>query len=114
MYQAVSGPSKRVSRGIATSSKLLQETTEPSTTAASKSWKRALPEGQLPAYDEALKYIAADSTRCKEMIHKLQNKLSAAKDEVEISDLQALVEQMEVESEINTPEARWQFRRGQS
>jgi len=92
----------------------LEETAESSSSSVSKSWKPALPAGQLPAYDEALKYIAEDGARCREKLQLLQKRLDNAKEQSEILDLQAKVEDMEAESEVNDPETRWLFQHGQS
>jgi large subunit ribosomal protein L35 len=76
-------------------------------------WRRALPEGQLPAYDEALKYLAQDRQEKRERVDALRRALSAAQDATERATLAAQVEELEAFADINDPETRAMFERGQ-
>jgi hypothetical protein len=67
--------------------------------------------GVLPAYDEALKLIRADSEALKNEVEDVRKKLASAQGE-EAEALQKKVEILEVQSEINLPDVRWKFRNG--
>ncbi|KAH7884029.1 phosphatidylethanolamine-binding protein [Phlebopus sp. FC_14] len=82
-----------------------------------RQWKRPLAVGVLPVFDEALKYIKADSVKLKEEMKELQTSLEAAKQTSE-PDVQALkqmeekLEILEINSEINFPEVQWKCANG--
>lgn len=67
------------------------------------SWQRALEPGRVPAYDESLKFLAADASAKKAQLAELKKSKSAD---------QKSIEQLEVKSEVNDPEVRWNFRHG--
>lgn len=89
-------------------------TAETSTTVAGKpelkKWVRPLEPGALPAYDEALAYIERDAadkraelTRRRQMKDQEGRQWSAEQ-----------LEKLEIESEINLPEVRWNFQQENS
>lgn len=68
------------------------------------SWQRPVEAGRIPAYDESLKFLAADASAKKAKLAELKKKSSEA-------DAREL-EKLEVDSEVNDPEVRWNFRHG--
>ena len=85
-----------------------------------RTWNRPLAPGVLPAYDEALKVIKADSVRLKEEAKVLKRRIDEeveaikAISEMEEREGEELLEMMrekletlEVQSEVNLPEVRW-------
>ncbi|KAF9513867.1 hypothetical protein BS47DRAFT_1485340 [Hydnum rufescens UP504] len=71
-----------------------------------KIWTRPLEPGVLPAYDEALAYIERDSENKRAELERLR-KQTNPKASVEV------LEKLEIESQINLPEVRWNFKQGQ-
>lgn len=67
-------------------------------------WKPAVEKGKMPAYDEALAFVQADSAAQRE-------RLADAKKQSDVSP--QLVDALEVASEINLPEVRAAFLQGQ-
>lgn len=70
-------------------------------------WTRPVEPGVLPAYDEALAYILNDS-------ENLRAKLAERKAGKDGKWTQAEFEKLEIESEVNLPEVRWNFKQGKS
>jgi len=75
-----------------------------------KKWVRPLEPGALPAYDEALAYIELDAANKRA---ELARRCRVRDDEGRQWSTEQL-EQLEVESEINLPEVRWNFKQGDS
>lgn len=71
-------------------------------------WQPALPKGQLPAYDLALSYIAADAASSRSRAGELRQRASRATDAVEKKELESLAEEAEVEALLNDPGIRKQ------
>ncbi|KAJ7031502.1 phosphatidylethanolamine-binding protein [Mycena alexandri] len=77
-------------------------------------WNRPLPEGILPAYDEALKVIRMDAWRVRaeaqrkrrevDQLHKGEEKAIL---EGELEKKRAKLHILDVQSEVNLPEVRW-------
>jgi hypothetical protein len=68
-------------------------------------WRRAVPEGQLAAYDEALKVIEQDRQEKRVQVAALRKDGQ--------SEVQAKIEELEALAEINDPETRALFEHGQ-
>lgn len=79
---------------------------------ADSAWKPALEPGTLPAYDEALKFLAAHSEKQKTRLQLLKTELSNAQDTEQRSELERQVRRAEVTCEINDPASRWAFQNG--
>lgn len=75
--------------------------TSSSTSPASSSYTPPLKAGVLPAYDEALKYLAQDKDAKLARLEKERATLSAEE-----------AEKVEVEAWINQPEVRWAAKNG--
>lgn len=92
-------PSRQVTRALRTFS----TSTTTSAASTSTSYTAPLKAGVLPAYDQALAYIAQDR---KDKLSQLE-KLGKQKD-VD----QSLLEKLEVEAWANDPETRWRAASG--
>jgi large subunit ribosomal protein L35 len=75
-------------------------------------WNRPLAPGVLPAYDEALKLLRADSRTLKTELEGVQKKLEGLNGK-EGEALRKKANILEVQSEINLPDVRWKARNGQ-
>ena len=83
------------------------------TTAKSRAYKPALEPGALPAYDEAVKFLAADKERKQGQASKLRAQASSSGVSKEDgASLTAKAEELEILSELDDPEVRWRFRHG--
>lgn len=81
------------------SSKAAPKKTSPP--AKKTAWQPALEAGKVPAYDESIKFLRADSEAKKAYLEAHKGQLDAAERE-----------KLEVQSEVNEPEVRWNFRHG--
>ena len=97
-----------------------------------RKWNRALAPGAVPAYDEALKFIRADSNAIQKQIRQQKKTIkeaeqnlralkasNAEEDTVKAADaeLESLREKLnilEVQSEVNLPDTRWRVRNAMS
>ncbi|KAJ7440001.1 phosphatidylethanolamine-binding protein, partial [Mycena galericulata] len=91
-------------------------------------WSRPLPEGILPAYDEALRVIRADAWRVHQEAKKQRLEVARAHEklvaesaegakvlegeertslEAELEKMRAKLKILDVQSEVNLPEVRW-------
>ncbi|KAF9224623.1 PEBP-like protein [Gyrodon lividus] len=82
-----------------------------------REWNRPLAFGVLPAFDEALKFIKADSAALKLEIQDVQASLEAAKkapgsDVEAIREMEEKLEYLGIQSEINFPEVQWKCANG--
>jgi large subunit ribosomal protein L35 len=82
-----------------------------------RQWKRPLAYGVLPAFDEALKFIKADSEALKLEIQDVQASLKAAKqapepDPVAVKQTEEKLLYLEIQSNINFPEVQWKCANG--
>lgn len=82
-----------------------------------REWKRPLAYGVLPAFDEALKFIKADSEALKVEMQNVQALLTAAKqapelDPVAIRQMEEKLDYLEIQGEINFPEVQWKCGNG--
>lgn len=82
-----------------------------------REWKRPLVYGVLPAFDEALKFIKADSEALKQEMQDVQVSLTASKqapdpDPMAIEQLEEKLNYLEIQSEINFPEVQWKCANG--
>ena len=82
-----------------------------------REWKRPLAYGVLPAYDEALKFIKADSEELKLEMQDVQASLKAAKhaptpDPLAIKQIEERLDYLEIQSEINFPQVQWKCANG--
>lgn len=82
-----------------------------------REWKRPLAYGVLPAFDEALKFIKADSEALKLEMQEVQTALMAAKqatepDPVAIKQMEEKLDYLEIQSEINFPQVQWKCANG--
>ena len=77
-----------------------------------REWKRTLAYGVLPAFDEALKFIKADSEMLKHDIQNLQASLAAATRASEREQLQEKINYLEIQCKINFPEVQWKCANG--
>jgi len=80
-----------------------------------RQWNRPLAPGVLPAYDEALRYIHQDSHALKAEAQYNRSALREAEgspnpDPELIKGLKEKLAILEVQSEVNRPEVRWNFR----
>lgn len=102
LIRPLSGTS--VSSGAASTSTAETPTTTTDDAKPTK-WVRPLEPGALPAYDEALAYIERDAANKRAELARWRE----MKDKnVEQDEL----ERLEIESEINLPEVRWNFQQG--
>ena len=77
-----------------------------------REWKRPLAYGVLPAFDEAVKFIKADSEALKLEMQDAQASLMAAKqapelDPVAIKEMEDKLHYLAIQSQINFPEVQW-------
>ncbi|THH11337.1 hypothetical protein EW146_g8082 [Bondarzewia mesenterica] len=78
-----------------------------------RGWCRPLPLGVLPAYDEALRYLAQDSRNVQREARVLKEKLESGKIEGEEAEKEReRLNVLEVMSEVNLPEVRWKAANG--
>lgn len=82
-----------------------------------REWKRPLAFGVLPAFDEALKFIKADSEALKLETQNARASLKTAQQEAEpdlvaISGMEERLQYLEIQSEINFPEVQWRCANG--
>ena len=82
-----------------------------------REWKRPLAYGVLPAFDEALKFIKADSEALKLEIQDVQASLEVAKqapepDPVAVRQMEEKLSYLEIQSNINFPEVQWKCANG--
>ncbi|KAF8139756.1 phosphatidylethanolamine-binding protein [Boletus edulis] len=82
-----------------------------------REWKRPLAYGVLPAFDEALKFIKADSEALKLEMQDVQASLKAANqaaepDPVATKQLEEKSNYLDIQSEINLPEVQWKCANG--
>lgn len=82
-----------------------------------REWRRPLAHGVLPAFDEALKFIKADSEALKVEMQNVQASLRAAEqapelDPVSIRQMKEKLNYLEIQSEINFPQVQWKCANG--
>ncbi|KAG9314739.1 phosphatidylethanolamine-binding protein [Chiua virens] len=82
-----------------------------------REWKRPLAYGVLPAFDEALKFIKADSETLKLEMQNVQASLNAAKlapepDSEAIQRIEEKLNYLEIQSEVNFPQVQWKCANG--
>lgn len=82
-----------------------------------RQWNRPLAPGVLPAFDEALRYIRQDSHALRAEAQYNRSALREAEsspnpDPELIKSLKEKLAILEVQSDINRPEVRWNFRNG--
>lgn len=82
-----------------------------------REWKRPLAFGVLPAYDEALKYLKADSEALGVELESLrkvleERKAAAEPNAEDIRNIEKKMEILEVQSQVNLPEVRWKVANG--
>lgn len=75
-----------------------------------REWNRPLAPGVLPAYDEALRVIQADSYTIKAQLAEVNARIEQCAEGEELDKLREKAHILEVQSEINSPEVRWKFR----
>lgn len=73
-------------------------------------WNRPLAPGVLPAYDEALRVIKADSRAIKAQLEQVNARIEKAGEDGDLAELKEKAHILEVQSEINLPDVRWKFR----
>ena len=82
-----------------------------------RQWKRPLAYGVLPAFDEALNFIKADSEALKREIRDVQASLEVARrapepDPVAVKRMEEKLTYLEIQSDINFPEVQWKCANG--
>ena len=82
-----------------------------------RNWNRPLAAGVLPAYDEALKFIAKDSRLLKKEVECLKTSIenlekAPEKDEKALQAMKQKLGVLEVQSEVNLPDVRWKCANG--
>ncbi|KAH9836712.1 PEBP-like protein [Rhodofomes roseus] len=80
-----------------------------------RQWNRPLAKGVLPIYDLALQYIEEDSKALKEQLTEVRKALQAAEAAGDVQRQQELSEKakiLEIQSEINLPDVRWNAMNG--
>ena len=85
-----------------------------------KQWNRPVKKGIIPAYDEALKIIYADSARLKDELKAAKTRIAELekleeKDEAvltELEELKAKVDVLNIQAYINLPAVRWRAANG--
>ncbi|KAG8927085.1 hypothetical protein FRC02_008476, partial [Tulasnella sp. 418] len=80
-----------------------------SSSQAPKPWTRPIQPGVNPAYDLALEVIQKNAVKLKGEIAAVKKQLEKASPE-EAEALKISLHKLEVESEINTPEVRWNLK----
>lgn len=75
-----------------------------------REWNRPLAPGVLPAYDEALRLLRADSCTLKDELEGINARIEAAPEGEDVEKLRKKAAILEVQSEINLPDVRWRFR----
>ncbi|KDQ17656.1 hypothetical protein BOTBODRAFT_29825 [Botryobasidium botryosum FD-172 SS1] len=93
-----------------TAARSLLTTTRLSTDAVA--YARPLPPGALPAYDLAVELINGDAAAKRAKVERLHAELEKTGEDVEKTKLEKALEKLEIESEINLPEVRWNFKNG--
>lgn len=85
--------------------------------ASRRRWRAPVAKGELPVYDQAVRYIALDAARLRAELGRVRGELAevaggegaeaeAAKQK-EVDRLRKKVEVLEVQSEVNRPIVRW-------
>ena len=82
-----------------------------------RQWNRPLAVGVLPAFDEALRYILQDSHTLRAEAQSNRSALQDAEsppnpDPELIKGLEERLAILEVQSDVNLPEVRWNFKNG--
>ncbi|KAI6153165.1 phosphatidylethanolamine-binding protein [Pisolithus tinctorius] len=82
-----------------------------------REWHRPLAFGVLPAYDEALKYIKADSEALKTQEQHLRAALAETKASADpntevVQEMEKKLEILQIQSQVNLPEVRWKAKNG--
>ncbi|KAI6128699.1 phosphatidylethanolamine-binding protein [Pisolithus croceorrhizus] len=75
-----------------------------------REWHRPLAFGVLPAYDEALKYIKADSEALEAVLVK--TKANADVNMEAVQEMEKKLEILQIQSQVNLPEVRWKVKNG--
>lgn len=81
-----------------------------------RKWNRPVRPGAIPAYDEALRIITADSknlqTQLHELRHRIQEYEASGAEPDEIQELKDRAGVLEVQSMVNLPGVRWKVANG--
>ncbi|KZT68812.1 PEBP-like protein [Daedalea quercina L-15889] len=80
-----------------------------------RQWNRPLAKGVLPAYDLALQYIEEDSKALIQELEEVRKALQASEAEGDVQRQQELSEKvkiLEIQSEVNLPNVRWNAMNG--
>ncbi|KAI6022597.1 phosphatidylethanolamine-binding protein [Pisolithus marmoratus] len=82
-----------------------------------REWHRPLAFGVLPAYDEALKYIKADSEALKTQEQQLKAALAETKASTDSTteaaqEMEKKLDILQIQSQVNLPEVRWKVKNG--
>lgn len=75
------------------------------TSTRGSAWKTPLAPGRIPAYDEALLLIQRDAEVKRAQLQELRQSKPEG--------WEKKVAKLEIESEVNLPEVRWKFKKGQ-
>lgn len=105
------------SRFLSTEVAAAEELATPSPPLASSSkaprqWTRPIANGVIKAYDEALALIRHDSNVKIREVQRLLKELDAAAEPGQKQEVEARLQKLEVESQINLPEVRWGMKEG--
>lgn len=84
----------------------------PATLKTTPTWKRPLAPGVIKAYDEALALVRKDANLKIQEVQQLKKTLKASP-ERDTPEERRRLEKLEVESQINLPEVRWNVKNGQ-
>lgn len=105
-------------RSLATSasSQASTSTSAASTSSGAVAYSRPIPEGKLPAYDEAVAFIEQDKQERLKAIEEAKKQMQSLSADAKAGErivLYNTIQANEIASLINDPETRWKFRNGQ-
>lgn len=81
------------------------------TTKRPREWSRPLANGVIKAYDEAVALIRHDSNLKMRELHRVQKEMEGADASLK-KGLEGRLQKLQIESQINLPEIRWQMKEG--
>lgn len=95
----------------ARSSGLRRQSTNAAASSSSSGWTRPVPEGVIPAYDEALKFLSRHSETTLKRANELEQQAKQARGE-EANELLQAARRLRVEARIDDPATLWAFENG--
>ncbi|KAG8873024.1 hypothetical protein FRB97_007073 [Tulasnella sp. 331] len=84
----------------------------PSSSKTPRQWTRPIANGVIKAYDEALALIRHDSNVKMREVQRLRKELEMATEASQKLEIEARLQKLKIESQINLPEVRWGMKEG--